>query len=93
MEKVFRTLCVVLVFITACNTQKKAASPKAEHSVQKFPFSLSVVPETSHGEPFGSTIEMEPLRGLHREHQNSVSFPLSSNMSVFMTTGVSKGSS
>ncbi len=58
MKKVFLALCVVLVFIASCNTQKEAASPKAEPSVQKFPLSLSVVPETSHGEPFGSTIEM-----------------------------------
>jgi hypothetical protein len=58
MKKVFLTLCFVLVFITACNTQKEAASTKAEPSVQKFPLSLSVVPETSRGERFGSTIDM-----------------------------------
>jgi hypothetical protein len=46
------------VSIAACNTQKVPASSKAEPSVQKFPFSLSVVPETSRGEPFGSSIEM-----------------------------------
>jgi len=58
MKRVFLTLSVVLVFITACNTQKEAASSKAQPSVQKSPFSLSVVPETSHGERFGSSIEM-----------------------------------
>ncbi|HEY4815809.1 MAG TPA: hypothetical protein VIH67_00165 [Candidatus Acidoferrum sp.] len=58
MKKVFLTLCFVLVFITACNTQKEAASAKAEPTVQKFPFSLSIVPETSRGEGFGSGIEM-----------------------------------
>jgi len=58
MKKVFLALCIVLVLIAACNTQKEAASPKAEPSVQKSPLFLSVVPETSHGEPFGSTIEM-----------------------------------
>jgi len=58
MKKVFFTLCVVLVSITACNTQKEPASSKAGPTVQKFPFSLSVVPETSYGEPFGSSIEM-----------------------------------
>jgi hypothetical protein len=46
------------VFITACNTHKEIASPKAEPSVQKSPFSLSIVPETSHGEHFGRSIEM-----------------------------------
>jgi hypothetical protein len=50
MKNVFLTLCVVLVFISACNTQKEAASSKAHSSVQKSPFSLSVVPETSQGE-------------------------------------------
>jgi hypothetical protein len=58
MKKGFLTLCVVLVFITACNTHKETANLKAEPSVQKSPFSLSVVPETSHGEGFGSSIEM-----------------------------------
>lgn len=58
MKKGFLTLCVVLVFITSCKTQKEAASSKAEPSVQKSPFSLSVVPETSYGEHFGSSIEM-----------------------------------
>jgi hypothetical protein len=58
VKKGFLTLCVVLVFITACNTHKETASSKAEPSIQKSPFSLSVVPETSHGEGFGSSIEM-----------------------------------
>jgi hypothetical protein len=58
MKRAFLTLCAVLVFITACNIQKQAASSKAQSSVQKSPFSLSVVPETSHGEGFGSSIEM-----------------------------------
>jgi len=58
MRKVLVGFCVVLVFITACNNQKETASAKAEPSVQKSPFSLSVVPETSRGEGFGSTIDM-----------------------------------
>jgi hypothetical protein len=58
MKKVFLSLCAALVFTTACNTQKEAASSKPEPSDQKFPFSLSVVPEKSNGEPFGSSIEM-----------------------------------
>jgi hypothetical protein len=58
MKTVFLAACLVLVAITACNTQKEAASSKAEPNVQKFPFSLSVVPETSYGEHFGSSIEM-----------------------------------
>jgi hypothetical protein len=58
MKKVFLTLCVVLVIITARNTQKEAASSKAQPSDQKSPFSLSIVPETSNGERFGSSIEM-----------------------------------
>jgi hypothetical protein len=58
MKKVFPAIYVVLVFMTACNTQREAASPKAEPGVQRLPFSLSVVPERSHGERFGSSIEM-----------------------------------
>jgi len=71
MKRVFITLCVVLVFITACNTQKRPASSTADPSVQKrpasstagpsvqkVPFSLSIVPESSRGEGFGSSIEM-----------------------------------
>src|SRR6266481_3550503 len=58
MKRVFLTLCVVLVFVTSCNTRKEAATSKTQSSVQKSPFSLSVVPEASHGEPFGSSIEM-----------------------------------
>jgi len=58
MKKVVLTLCAALVFITACNTKKEAASSKSEPSVQKFPFSLFVVPETSRGEHYGSSIEM-----------------------------------
>jgi hypothetical protein len=58
MKRAFVTLCAVLVFITTFNIQKQAASSKAQSSVQKSPFSLSVVPETSHGEGFGSSIEM-----------------------------------
>jgi hypothetical protein len=46
------------VLFTACRTQKEAASSSAGPSVRQFPFFLSVVPETSHGEPFGSSIEM-----------------------------------
>ena len=41
------------MFLTACNIEKEGASSKAELSVQKFPFSLSVVPETRRGERFG----------------------------------------
>ncbi len=58
MKRVFLTLCVVLVFVTSCNTRKEAATSKTQSSVQKSPFSLSVVPEASHGEGFGSSIEM-----------------------------------
>lgn len=58
MTKVFLAFCAVLVFTTGCNTQKQTVSSKAEPSVQKIPFSLSVVPQTSGGEHFGSSIEM-----------------------------------
>jgi hypothetical protein len=58
IQKGFLTVFDLLVFITACNTHKETASSKAEPSVQKSPFSLSVVPETSYGEHFGSSIEM-----------------------------------
>jgi hypothetical protein len=58
MKRLFLALCVVLVFITACNTQKEAASAKPQPNVQTSPFSLTVVPETSYGERFGSSIEM-----------------------------------
>ena len=58
MKKVFLILCFVIVFTTGCKTQKEPTSSKAEPSVQKFPFSLSVVPETSYGERFGSSITM-----------------------------------
>jgi hypothetical protein len=58
MKKGLLTLCVVIGFISACNTHKEIASSKAEPSVQKSPFTLSIVPETSHGEHFGSSTEM-----------------------------------
>jgi hypothetical protein len=58
MKKVFLSLCAALVFIAACNTQKEAASSKAQPSILKSPFSISVVPESSHGDRFGSSIEM-----------------------------------
>jgi hypothetical protein len=58
MKNVFLAACAALVFITACNTQKDAASSKAQPTVQKSPFPLSVVPETSYGERFGSSIDM-----------------------------------
>ncbi|PYT95330.1 MAG: hypothetical protein DMG36_02625 [Acidobacteria bacterium] len=58
MKKVLLTLCVVFVFVTACNTKKETAISQAKPSVQKVPFSLSIVPETSRGEGFGSSIEM-----------------------------------
>lgn len=58
MKSIFLPLCVVLVFIAACNTRKEAASSKAQPSVQRVPFSLSVVPETSRGQNFGSSIGM-----------------------------------
>jgi hypothetical protein len=58
MKKGLLTLCVVIGLITACNNPKEIASSKAESSVLQSPFSLSVVSETSYGEPFGSNIEM-----------------------------------
>ena len=58
MKKVLLTLCVVFVFVTACNTKKETAISQAKPSIQKVPFSLSIVPETSRGEGFGSSIEM-----------------------------------
>jgi hypothetical protein len=58
MKKLSLTLYFALVFITACNTQEPPASSKVKAKVQKSPFSLSVVPETSRGEGFGSTIDM-----------------------------------
>jgi len=64
MKKGLLALCVVIGFITACNTHKEIARSNAEPSVQKSPFSLSIVPETSYGEHFGSSIEM--ARDNHR---------------------------
>jgi hypothetical protein len=58
MKIAFLTLCVVFVFVTACNTKQETATSQAKPSVQKVPFSLSIVPETSRGEGFGSSIEM-----------------------------------
>ena len=58
MKKVLLTLCVVFLFVTACNTKKETAISQAKPSVRKVPFSLSIVPETSRGEGFGSSIEM-----------------------------------
>ena len=58
IKKAISTLCVALVFVTACNSQQGTASSKASPSVEKIPFSLSVVPQGSHEEPFGSSIEM-----------------------------------
>ena len=58
MKKVLLTLCAVFVFVTACNNKNETESSQAKPSVQKVPFSLSIVPETSRGEGFGSSIEM-----------------------------------
>jgi len=58
MNKVLLTLCAVFMFVTACNNKKETAISQAKPSVQKVPFSLSIVPETSRGERFGSSIEM-----------------------------------
>jgi hypothetical protein len=58
MKKLFLTPYFALVFITVCNTQKQPASSNPEAKAQKVPFSVSVVPETSRGEGFGSTIDM-----------------------------------
>jgi hypothetical protein len=58
LKKGIATVCVVLVFVTGCNSQQSPATSKAAPTVQKTPFSLSVVPQTSHEEPFGSSIEM-----------------------------------
>jgi hypothetical protein len=59
MKKLLLTLYfVVPAFMTACNPQREATSPKAQPSVHKSPFSVSVVPETSRGEGFGSSIDM-----------------------------------
>src|SRR5215469_10282736 len=57
-KKAISALCVVVAFVTACHSQKGTASSNAAPDVQKPPFSLSVVPETSHEEPFGGSIEM-----------------------------------
>ena len=57
-KKAISALCVVVAFVTACHSQKGTASSKAALGVQKPPFSLSVVPQTSHEEPFGGSIEM-----------------------------------
>jgi hypothetical protein len=58
MKRVFLSLCAVVVFLGGCDTQKKDTSLKAESNVKKSPFSLSIVPETSYGEQFGSSIAM-----------------------------------
>jgi hypothetical protein len=58
MKKLILTIYVVLGFIAACNTPKEAVSSKTQPTVQKSPFSLSVVPETSRGQGFGSSIDM-----------------------------------
>ena len=58
MKKVLLTLCAVFVFVTACNNKNETERSQAKPSVQKVPFSLSIVPETSRGEGFGSSIEM-----------------------------------
>jgi hypothetical protein len=57
IRKAIPTLCVVLAFVAACNSQRGSANSKAA-TVEKSPFSLSVVPQTSRGEQFGSSIEM-----------------------------------
>jgi hypothetical protein len=58
MKKAFLSFCAILVFMVGCDTQKKDTGSKVESSVKKSPFSLSVVPETSQVEPFGSNIAM-----------------------------------
>jgi hypothetical protein len=58
MKRVFLSLCAVVVFLGGCDTRKKDSNPKAESTVQKSPFSLSVVSERSQVEPSGSNIAM-----------------------------------
>ena len=58
MKKALFALCIALMFATACNTQKEAPSSKTAPNVQELPFSLSVVPTTSFGRQFGSSITM-----------------------------------
>ena len=58
MNKAFLSFCAILVFLVGCDTQKKDTGSKVESSLKKSPFSLSVVPETSQVEPFGSNIAM-----------------------------------
>jgi hypothetical protein len=59
MKKSFLILLIVMVFVTACNTRKAASSTKAEIGVPKPPpLSISVVPASSRGEGFGSSISM-----------------------------------
>jgi hypothetical protein len=58
MKKIFLSLCAVFVFVVGCDAQKRNTSSKAESEVKKSPFSLSVVPERSQVEPFGSDIAM-----------------------------------
>lgn len=52
------TLCSALVFVIACNSQQGTTSSKVAPGIETIPFSLSLVPQTSQEEPFGSTIEM-----------------------------------
>jgi hypothetical protein len=58
IKKAIFTLCGALVFVTTCNSQQGAAGSKAAPSIERIPFSLSVVPQASHEERFGSSIEM-----------------------------------
>ena len=58
MKKSLLSLLVVMVFLTACNTRKAATSLRVEPGVSKPPLSISVVPASSRGEGFGSSISM-----------------------------------
>ena len=58
MKNSFLILCVVIVFVTAFNTREVATNSKAEPAALKPPFSISVVPASSRGEGFGSSIAM-----------------------------------
>jgi hypothetical protein len=58
MKKSLLILFVVMVLLTACNTRKAATSSKAEPGGPKPPLSVSVVPASSRGESFGSSIAM-----------------------------------
>lgn len=58
IKRAISTLYAVLLFVSACNSHRGPASLEDAFAVQKSPFSLSVVPQTSHEEPFGNSIQM-----------------------------------